>query len=139
VAGDAPGSDMLTGRGFTLLEAILALAILSAAVIVCVGIRGQMLLGTERLREIQRQDRAEEGLFQMLINQTIDEPIVDAERGTVVWRGTYLEKPYEVERRGASFPNPMIGQVGYDVAERVRLIRYVIQYDGRESEVLWHR
>jgi hypothetical protein len=133
------GGVVVTRPAFTLLEAILALGILSAAVIVCVGVRGQMLLGTERLREIQRQDRADEGLFQMLINQTIDEPVVDERRGTLVWRGNYLGRPYEVERRGGSFPNPMAGQVGYEVADRVQLVRYVIRYDGRESEVLWHR
>lgn len=126
-------------RAFTLLEAILALGILSAAVIVCVGVRGQVILGAQRLREVQRQDRADDGLFQMLINQTIDEPRVDDRLGTLVWRGTYLGKPYEIERRGVSFPNPMAGQVRYDVSDRVRLVRYAITYDGRESEVLWHR
>jgi type II secretory pathway pseudopilin PulG len=126
-------------RAFTLLEAILALGILSAAVIVCVGVRGQVILGAQRLREVQRQDRADDGLFQMLINQTIDEPSVDDRLGTLVWRGTYLGTPYEIERRGVSFPNPMAGQVRYDVSDRVRLVRYAITYDGRESEVLWHR
>ena len=124
---------MVRPRGFTLLEAILALALERKFS------KDQILLGTQRLREIQRQDRVDEGLFQMLINQTIDEPIVDDQRGTLVWRGTYLGKPYEVERRAASFPNPMTNQVDYPVADRVRLVRYVIDYDGRESEVLWHR
>ncbi len=130
---------MVTRTAFTLLEAVLALAILSGALVVCIQVRAQTILGAERLREIQRADRAEEALFQMLVNQTIDEPRVDEDLGVLVWEGEYLDKPYRVERWPESVPNPVAGQIGYRVPARVTIVRYAVEYDGRTFEMVWHR
>ena len=129
----------MVSRGFTLLEAVLALAILAGAMVACLQVRAQMLLGAERLREVQRADRAEEALFQMLVNQTLESPRVDEEHGILVWEGEYLGRAYRIERLVMSVANPMRGTVSYEVAREVRVYRYVMTYAGRESEIVWHR
>lgn len=126
-------------RGFTLIEAVLALVIFSGAVVACLQVRAQVLLSGERQREIQRADRAEEALFQMLVNNALSEPRLDEDRGVVVWEGTYLGEEYEIERWGMVVENPMYGRVGYEVSPRVSVNKYVIRFAGRESEVVWHR
>ena len=118
---------------------MLALAILASAIIACLQVRAQMMAGTQRLREVQRSDRAEEALFQMLVNNTLPEAHVDKERSILVWEGDYLGRPYRIERFPMSVSNPVRGRVPYAVAERVSVFRYVMKYAGRESEIVWHR
>lgn len=126
-------------RAFTLLEAVLALAIVAGAIMACLQVRAQMLAGTQRQRELQRADRAEEAIFQMLVNNALPQARVDPERGIPVWEGEHLGRPYEIERFPMMVENPMRGRVGYAVADHVTVFRYVMRYAGRESEILWHR
>jgi prepilin-type N-terminal cleavage/methylation domain-containing protein len=125
-------------RGFTLIEAIVALVILAGAMVAVVQVRAQIVLGTERQREVQREDRAVEALFQMLVNGVLSDPAVDP-TGARVWSGEYLGRPYRVTRRAMPVDNPVAGGVAYAVSPRITVYRYAIEYAGRESEMVWHR
>lgn len=127
-----------SARGFTLLEAILALGILTAAMIVALDMRAQMLRSGERVRAVQREDRDHEALFEMLVSGMLEDPRIDDREG-YVWEGQFLEKDYRITRKIDSVPNPMAGEVKYEVASRVGVFRYRIEYDGRETTVIWHQ
>lgn len=127
-----------SARGFTLLEAILALGILTAATIVALDMRAQMLRSGERVRAVQREDRDHEALFEMLVSGMLEDPRLD-EREGYVWEGQFLEKDYRITRRIDSVPNPMSTEVAYEVASRVGVFRYRIEYGDRETTVVWHQ
>lgn len=126
-------------RGFTLLEAVLALAILAGAIMACLQVRAQIMEGTKRQRDVQRADRADEALFEMLVNNTLPEAHLDQKRGILVWDGQYLGRPYHIERTPISVDNPMIGKVAYPVQPKVTVFRYAMRYAGRDSEIVWNR
>jgi prepilin-type N-terminal cleavage/methylation domain-containing protein len=126
-------------RAFTLLEAVIALAILASAIMACLQVRAQMVAGAQRQREVQRADRAEEALFQMLVNNALPPARRDAERGTFVWEGEYLGRPYRIERFPMAVRNPALGKVSYPVSAQVTVFRYAMTYADRESEIVWHR
>ena len=134
----APIPGRTSTRGFTLLEAILALGILTAATIVALDMRAQMLRSGERVRAVQREDRDHEALFEMLVSGMLEDPRID-ERDGYVWEGKFLDKDYRITRRIDSVPNPMRGEVAYEVASRVGVFRYRIEYDDREATVIWHQ
>lgn len=125
-------------RAFTLIEAILALVILAGAIMACLQMRAQMLSGTRRQREIQRDDRADEALFQMLINNVLPEPEIRSGEAPT-WRGDYLGRPYVIQKFPMVVPNPIAGTVAYPVATEVTVFRYEVTYAGRTSEVIWNK
>jgi hypothetical protein len=133
----APISRSRIAAGFTLLEAILALGILAAATIVSLDIRAQMLRSGTRLREVQREDRDHEALFEMLVSGMLDEPRIDEERG-YIWEGEFLGAKYRITRSVTTVPNPMVGEVAYEVYSRVPVIEYRIEHRDRTSTFLWH-
>jgi hypothetical protein len=123
--------------GFTLLEAILALGILAAATIVSLDIRAQMLRSGIQLREVQREDRDHEALFEMLVSGMLDDPRIDEETG-YTWEGEFLGARYRITRSVTTVPNPMLGEVAYEVHSRVPVIAYRIEHRDRTSSFLWH-
>jgi len=123
--------------GFTLLEAILALGILAAATIAALEIRVQMLRSGEKIRHAQREDRDHEALFEMLVSGMLEEPVKTEERGPV-WTGMFLDEPYRITRSVTLVNNPAVGAVAYEVAPRIPVFEFRIEYAGRTTQAIWH-
>jgi prepilin-type N-terminal cleavage/methylation domain-containing protein len=128
-------------RGFTLLEAVLALAILSAVAVVCVGIRTQSLSSARRMEERHAEQRDTQAIFEMLTAGLLPPP--EAEKDSFVrrWKGEYLGFPYELEAARETMPNPVFRGDRADSAglsDRIVMWRYTLSYRGKESEFLWH-
>lgn len=126
-------------RAFTLLEAIVALAILAAACIACLQIRTQSITSHARVARQQQIDRATDAVFQMLVNGLLAKPEKDRETGRPLWKGEHLGKPFTITRERVSVANPVAGQVGYAVAPQVSVWRYSLAYDSRVSTFYWNR
>ena len=73
-------------------------AIATAATIAALEIRGQMLISGGRLREVQREDRDHEALFEMLVSGMLEDPVRDGKAG-LVWAGEFLGSPYRITRK----------------------------------------
>lgn len=125
-------------RGFTLLEAILALAILGAAAAACLQLRAQLTLAGAKLQKRAAIDNAADTLFHEVINGLLPDGRADG-AGVVVWTGVHLGAPYRVERRRETVPNPVTGVVAYPVARSLDMYRYEITIGGETGHFLWHK
>ncbi len=124
-------------RGFTLLEALLALGILAAATIAALEIRAQMLISGQRLAAAQREDRDHEALFEMLVSGMLEDPVRDAQDG-LVWTGEFLDAPYRITRKIIGVDNPVRGAVPYEVAPRLGCFEYSIERANRTTTAVWY-
>jgi prepilin-type N-terminal cleavage/methylation domain-containing protein len=125
-------------RGFTLLEAILALMILSGAFIACLQARTQLLATSQRVEQTLHASRDIDALLRMLTTGMLPNPEVDLETGIVLWRGVYLQQEYVITREAISVANPIAGQVAYAIPERVRLFRYDVRLGEHTQTLEWH-
>ncbi|MEO1129771.1 MAG: prepilin-type N-terminal cleavage/methylation domain-containing protein [Planctomycetota bacterium] len=125
-------------RGFTLLEAILALMILSSAFIACLQARTQLLATSQSVERTLQSSRDIDALLRMLTTGMLANPEVDVETGIVRWRGLYLEKEYVITREAISIVNPIAGQVAYPVPDRVRLYTYDVQLGEQARTLEWY-
>ncbi|MFM9958157.1 MAG: prepilin-type N-terminal cleavage/methylation domain-containing protein [Phycisphaerales bacterium] len=130
---------MPLGRGFTLLESVLALAILTAVIVVCLQLRAQIGMVGRQVQRSALRDNAAEALFQSLVNGLLGTPQTDRDTGLLVWEGTQNGAFYRVTRASVSRPNPLAGQVSYDVAAQVSVFRYEVKLGSELTEFLWHR
>jgi len=130
-------------RGFTLLEAVLAVVILAAAVMAALGIRAQSMIASQNMLIVQRAERDAQALFDLAIAGMLGKAdSLDAELGLTIWSGEVgidLKRGYTVRRRPEVLPNPAHDLVGRDAAEEVAMWRYEIEVGGREVVFLWHR
>ena len=65
---------MRCAAGFTLLEAVLAVVILSGAVIATLGIRSRSMIASERMQAVQRDERDAQAVFDLLIAGMLGAP-----------------------------------------------------------------
>lgn len=138
---------MMTGevhgrRGFTLLEAVLAVSLLAAVMIVCVGIRAQALAGARRFDERHAVHRDTTAVFEMLSAGLLGRPEVDPETFTRTWKGTYLGEAFTLTARRVIVPNPVFepNRVHPEpMSDRIVMWRYDLQFRGRASTFWWHR
>ncbi len=120
-------------RGFTLLEAVLALAILSAVMVVCLGLRAQALASAARITAGQRAQRGTQEVYESLVAGLLPDPEVDEETGARTWRGERLGRPFVLIARPAEVRNPVAGLFpDRELGDRVRLWRYELVF-GDES------
>lgn len=116
-------------RGFTLLEAILALAILAAVMVVCLAMRAQALASSARIAASQWAQRGTQELYESLVAGILPDPEIDNDTGVRTWRGEHLGRPFIMTARPATVPNPVAGLFpDREMGERVRLWRYELVY-----------
>lgn len=125
--------------GFTLLEAVVALGILSAAMIVILQIRAQVMGVGADVRRVADAQREQEMLFQMLINGALPNPRSDPETGVTYWEGRELGGDYRITRRLVEVSNPVYGQLNAEMQPTVYVVQYTIEFKGRTSEYFWNR
>lgn len=127
---------------FTLLEAVLALAILSAVAVVCVGVRTQSLSSARRMESRASAQRDVQAIFEMLTAGLLPPAAVDKESRARLWRGEYLGVEYELIAAPETLPNPVFDAERPEaktMSDRIVMYRYRLTYRGRESEFWWHR
>ena len=134
---------MSGARGFTLLEAVLALVILTAATMAALGMRTQSMLATENMVRVQQAERDAQALFDMAIAGMLGRGTAAEELpGETIWRGELgieTKRGYMVRRRPEVRENPAREAFGEAVPREVALWRYAIEVGGREVVFLWHR
>lgn len=131
------------GGGFTLLECLLAIAIVSGVLIALLQLRSATLRDRKELAETQRADREAEALFQMFVTGAVESPEVDRERRVVSWEGEYLGHPFRAVRVQREVANPVLGSGGDDREKSLRatvpMYAYTLTYRGRVHEFDWIR
>jgi type II secretory pathway pseudopilin PulG len=126
-------------RAFTLLEAVLALAMLTAVIIVCLQMRAQVGMVGRQVERIAARDNAAEALFQSLVNGLLGAPVDSEKPGAMMWEGVQNGEKYKVVRTATRVPNPVVGQVDFDVPATLTAYRYEITLGNTTSEFIWHR
>ncbi len=124
-------------RGVTLIEAIVALVILSAAFVAAMEARIQLVRATRGVVQDQRVSRLQESLFREVIAGTVPEGVL--EENSIVIEGDHLGEAYRVTITPEMVANPMVGAVGYSVRPEVALLRYEVEIAGETASFLWHR
>lgn len=130
-------------KGFTLLEAVLAVVILAAAVMAALGIRAQSMIASQNMLIVQRAERDAQALFDLAIAGMLGQAeSIDTELGLTTWSGEVgieLKRGYTVRRLPEVLPNPASGLDERAAAGDVAMWRYEIEVGGREVVFLWHR
>ncbi|MEM1424222.1 MAG: hypothetical protein AAGH64_09485 [Planctomycetota bacterium] len=121
----------------TLIEAIVALVILSAAFVAALEARVRLLDATRSVVERQRVSRLQSSLFREVVVGTVSGG--ELVEGVIVIEGEHLGEAYRVTVRPEMINNPVVGTVGYAVRERVGMLRYDVSIAGETAAFYWHR
>lgn len=126
-------------RAFTLLEAVLALAILSAVLVSTLGLRARAAAATARLDQARMVTQAADEIFEMAVEGLLPTPEIEREARTRSWRGTHLGREYVLRavplERGSALPEDQ--RAG--LSDRIIIYRYTLEYAGTETTFDWHR
>ena len=98
-------------RAFTLLEAVIALIIISSVIVSVLSLRSQAIAQGQRLSERRFVERETESLFRMLIAGMLDQPTRNDTTSNVTWTGTHAGREYTITRQRETMPNPMSSEV----------------------------
>jgi type II secretory pathway pseudopilin PulG len=137
-----PGSPRRGAAAFTLLEAVLALAILSSLVVVAMSIRAQSLAQTQRLEARAAAQRETQAIIDMAHAGLLPDPEVDPRTLARTWRWTHLGEPFTLTATRHEAPNPagaLTAPGGRPLSDRIVLWRYELDYRGLTTEFYWHR
>lgn len=129
----------MVSRGLTLLEAVIALAILAMVAGAVLEMRAAALRESARIADMQRGTREVASIFRMITTNTLGQPTLDTRSSLPVWQGQHLGEPFRVERRAIRVPNPARTVVDAPLAAEVRVFQYTITYGPTEEVFLWHR
>ena len=124
-------------RAFTLLEAVIALVIISSVIVSVLSLRSQSIAQGERLAERRFVERETESLFRMLLAGRLDRPTRDETDGKVTWRGEHAGRGYTIVRERTAMSNPM-ADGRRAVSPTISVWKYTITLGGRESAFYWH-
>jgi len=126
--------------GFTLLEAVIALAILASFTVVCLQLRAQGLAARARIDAALRHERVMQSLLQEAMAGLLPGREVEFDdQGEVVritWSGDRFGQPYRCvrERVEARVDLPADDQAEQRPASTVR---YTVRYAGEEADMEW--
>lgn len=127
-------------RAFTLLEAILALAIIAAVIVVCLGLRAQALGASHRITRDQQSERVVEEIYESLVAGLLDDPVTDPDTGARTWTGERLGEPFTLVGSLTLAPNPLLGVFkDKEMGDSVRVWRYRLECAGRTTEFYWRK
>ncbi len=128
--------DTIFRIGFTLLEAVLALAIIGAALVAVLQVRTQLIKGAQQVRERQSIERDDEAIFRMLVAGLLSPPEVD--QGIVVWHGVLHDRPFTIERTIETITNPYVDALDYEVRPALKFVQYTLSIDDRTTVFPWY-
>ena len=133
--------SVVHAHGFTLLEAVIALALMSMILIASLELRVQAMRTGASIGDACRDARPMNDLYTMLINRALPEPVRDEQTQQPVWSGDYLGKPYRITRVRETVENPVASTVQHEPGQQttVRVWRYTMRYDNQEMAFIWRR
>lgn len=124
--------------GFTLLEAILALLLLGAAVVACLDLRLQMMGGARQLEAALARERHLQSIFDLVVAGSLGPPEVNEADGARRWRGDQLGVPFEVEARKRTLDHPVHDPLKRIDPPTVEVWVYSIRSEvGDAAEFVW--
>ncbi len=130
---------MRTRRAFTLLEAVLALAILSSALIVALQIRSSALAQTLDLETRLRVNHDLRAIAMLRESGALGFPEVDEQSAARTWRGEHNGEPFTIKATPMLVPSPIPRTPESELAESVPMLRFEITYMDQRSEFLSDR
>ncbi len=126
-------------RGFTLIEAVIALAIVATLFGVCLQIRTQLLRATSDAVDAQQVERLHASLFEHVDARLVAAPEARPEQGALVYTGTHHGHEYRVVVRSVTVSNPVAEQLAYEARSELLMLEYTVEIAGTERVFLWHR
>lgn len=126
-------------RGFTLLEAVLALGMLSAVLVVCLQLRTQTIAARRDAAASAQHDRDVQAIVALITAGRLGQAEVDPETKVRSWVGEYDGRGYEVMAEPARVPNPMYGKANKELDPDVLVWNYEVAFGGRATRFVWFR
>ncbi len=126
-------------RAFTLLEAVLALGMLSAVLVVCLQLRTQTIAARRDAAASAQHDRDVQAIVALITAGRLGQAVVDPETKVRSWIGEYDGRGYEVSAEPARVPNPMYGKTNEELEPEVLVWKYQVTFAGRATRFVWFR
>jgi len=128
------------GAGFTLLESIIALALIGAVAGACLQVRAQSLAGRQRLTVQQETDRGLETILRLAQSGLLADGIAerdDTDQLTrMTWAGDHLGSPFTCTRERFTTNNPVPSAGDEPLPQVITLWRWTVEYQGETARAL---
>jgi len=125
--------------GFTLLESIIALAMIGAVAGACLQVRAQSLAGRQRLTVRQNTDRAIDTILRLAQSGLLDDGLSERdEEGKITritWTGDHLGEPFTCERVRTTVANPIDIPGDESFPGTITMWRWTVEIRGESAEV----
>ncbi len=135
---NAAGATRL--RAFTLLESIIALALIGAVAGACLQVRAQSLAARQRLTIKQQADRGLETILRLAQAGLLEDGVAERDDSDklsrMTWIGEHEGAPFVCERERITTNNPIDTSGVEDVPQTVTLWRWTVEYRGETAQVL---
>lgn len=125
--------------GLTLLEAVLALVILSGVMVVSLQVRAQSMLVEQRLSDRHREHRAVETILRELDAGVLGEPVVDRGARSRTWTGSRAGQRFTLRSVPIVLENPALGSDAPSLRQSVTMWRYELKLEDQTIEFLHYR
>ncbi|MCA9292645.1 MAG: hypothetical protein KDA20_02390 [Phycisphaerales bacterium] len=127
-------------HAFTLLEAVIALALMTMILVASLELRVQAMRTGAQVGEACRAARPLDALHTMLINRALPDPIADPETGQPVWSGDFNGQQYVITRVREQVDNPISQVTGEaNAPAMVSVWRYTMTIGDEKATFLWYR
>ncbi len=131
-------------RGFTLLEAIIALVVLGGVAIACLEMRARAMVVGRRVDTQQREEETARVTLEMAIAGLLEDgegPTPSDPTQRILWKGDRDGVPYVCQRERVQMPNPALAWAAdrggeEALAETLTLDRYSVTAGDVSLELL---
>jgi len=135
-----------SARGFTLLEVVVATALLAMVVVASLQLRSSGIRALQRVQSVGQKAAEREELFGLVTSGLVEAELEQQSNGVVVWRGNYRDEPFVVTREQTIVRNPLPriewqdeDERGEKIVENVLMPRYTVEFKGERDVFYWHK